>query len=81
MLTRFKRENVPYPLHRTYTLRLGGATSNKGISVDGERTHVRFVVDVVGRSLRNFRTTEELVAAFGDAIQGKNNQLTAGRRL
>ncbi|KAI0656370.1 hypothetical protein C8Q70DRAFT_331669, partial [Cubamyces menziesii] len=70
MLTRFKRENVPYPLHRTYTLRLSGATSNKGISVDEERTHVRFVVDVVGRSVRNFRTTKELVAAFRDAIQG-----------
>ncbi|KAI0327066.1 hypothetical protein GY45DRAFT_1257774, partial [Cubamyces sp. BRFM 1775] len=35
-----------------------------------ERTHVRFVVDVVGRSIRDFTTTKELVAAFRDAIRG-----------
>ena len=35
-----------------------------------ERSHMRFVIDIVGRPLTHFRTTKEMIMALRDAIKG-----------
>ncbi|KAI0350426.1 hypothetical protein OH77DRAFT_1413071 [Trametes cingulata] len=57
---------VPYPLHQTWSWRL---STNEGCKVY-ERSHMRFVVDTVGRPLSCFKSTKELVMAIRDAIKG-----------
>ncbi|KAI0667994.1 hypothetical protein C8Q78DRAFT_993898 [Trametes maxima] len=43
-----------------------------------ERSHMRFVVDIVGRPLRRFKSTKELVLAMYDAIRGHRLAMTFG---
>ena len=59
-------EDIPHPMHQTFSLRLCGAPNAKFM----ERSHVRFVVDTVGRPLSRFKSTRELVMAMRDAIKG-----------
>ncbi|KAI0327074.1 hypothetical protein GY45DRAFT_1428709 [Cubamyces sp. BRFM 1775] len=59
-------EDVPHPMHQTFSLRLCGVANAKYM----ERSHVRFVVDTVGRPLSRFKTTKELAMAMRDAIKG-----------
>ncbi len=57
---------LPYPQQQTFTWRV--------LEGDGqrhrERSHMRFVVDTVGRRLTKFRSTREMVLAMRDAIKG-----------
>ncbi|KAH9884221.1 hypothetical protein C8Q73DRAFT_796344 [Cubamyces lactineus] len=54
------------PMHQTFTWRLVlGQDTNVN-----ERSHMRIVVDTVGRPLSCFKSTRELVAAIRDAIKG-----------
>ncbi|OJT15456.1 hypothetical protein TRAPUB_7865, partial [Trametes pubescens] len=56
--------DIPYPMHQTWSSRLGmGPTYHAN-----ERSHMRFVMDTVGRPLSRFKTTKELVMALRDAI-------------
>ncbi|KAH9895251.1 hypothetical protein C8Q73DRAFT_493288 [Cubamyces lactineus] len=59
----------PYPLlhpqHQTYSWRLCG-----GEFWHRERSHMRLVIDDVGRPLTEFTSTRELVMAMRDAIKG-----------
>ncbi|OJT05821.1 hypothetical protein TRAPUB_3316 [Trametes pubescens] len=58
--------DIPYPMHQTWSSRLGmGPTYHAN-----ERSHMRFVMDTVGRPLSRFKTTKELVMALRDAIVG-----------
>ncbi|KAH9895302.1 hypothetical protein C8Q73DRAFT_646034 [Cubamyces lactineus] len=59
-------EDIPHPMHQTFSLRLCGVANAKYM----ERSHVRFVVDIVGRPLSRFKSTKELVMAMRDAIRG-----------
>lgn len=56
------------PMQQTFSWRL----SRGDDQWHKERSHMRFVVDTVGRSLTNFRSTRELVEAMFDAIRGKS---------
>ncbi|KAJ8496372.1 hypothetical protein ONZ51_g1136 [Trametes cubensis] len=56
----------PHPMHQTFTWRLAAGDAAKV----RERSHMRFVVDTVGRPLSRFRSTRELVTAIRDAIIG-----------
>ncbi|KAI0750222.1 hypothetical protein C8Q80DRAFT_1269961 [Daedaleopsis nitida] len=57
---------IPFPLHQTFswTLALGPEYTFR------ERSHMRFVVEQVGRPITAFKNTRELVGAFRDAIYG-----------
>ncbi|KAI0667823.1 hypothetical protein C8Q78DRAFT_289572 [Trametes maxima] len=57
---------VDYPQHQTYSWRL--ALGKK--SWHRERSHMRIVIDDVGRPLTEFKSTHELVTAVRDAILG-----------
>ncbi|KAI0350409.1 hypothetical protein OH77DRAFT_1413043 [Trametes cingulata] len=56
----------PYPMHETWSWRLSRGAEHE----PKERSHVRFVIDTVGRPLSQFRSTKELVTAIRDAIKG-----------
>ncbi|KAI9001494.1 hypothetical protein BD414DRAFT_35729 [Trametes punicea] len=57
---------LPHPLQQTYSWRLvqGAASWHR------ERSHMRMVIDDVGRPLTEFTSTRELVRAMRDAIIG-----------
>ncbi|KAI0645961.1 hypothetical protein C8Q79DRAFT_1010843 [Trametes meyenii] len=55
-----------YPQHQTYSWRLAQGET----SWHHERSHMRIVIDDVGRSLTEFTSTHELVTAVRDAIIG-----------
>lgn len=57
---------VPFPMHQTSSWRLGMGPQYHA----NERSHMRFVIDTVGRPLSCFKTTKELVMALRDAIVG-----------
>ena len=60
-------ETVPFPEQQTFTWR-----STKGPDLHyRERSHMRFVIDIVGRPLTSFRSTRELVMAMRDALIGE----------
>ena len=63
-----KDANLPQhrPLQQTFTWRQERGPEHW----HRERSHVRLVVDKVGRPLSQFRTTRELVTAVRDAIRG-----------
>ncbi|KAI0648836.1 hypothetical protein C8Q79DRAFT_1007418 [Trametes meyenii] len=67
---------VDYPQHQTYSWRL--ALGKK--SWHRERSHMRIVIDDVGRPLTEFKSTHELVTAVRDAIVGKFG-VSCGHRL
>ncbi|KAI9069513.1 hypothetical protein FKP32DRAFT_1753775 [Trametes sanguinea] len=56
---------LPYPQHQTYSARLHGIAS-----LHCERSHVRIVIEDVGRPLSEFSSSREMVAAMRDAIEG-----------
>nr|VWO96499.1 Uncharacterized protein [Ganoderma boninense] len=62
------------PLQQTFTWRQGRGAKYWY----RERSHVRFVVAEVGRSVTHFRNTKELVMAFRDAIIGHRIAMTKG---
>ncbi|KAI0668007.1 hypothetical protein C8Q78DRAFT_1051475 [Trametes maxima] len=67
-------EYLPLPTHQTWSCRLGlGAGFHFR-----ERSHMRFVVNVVGRPLSRFRNTKELVLAIRDAIKGHRLAISLG---
>ncbi|KAH9895253.1 hypothetical protein C8Q73DRAFT_693579 [Cubamyces lactineus] len=57
---------LPHPLHQTYSWRLvyGNEYAHR------ERSHMRMVIDDVGRPLTEFVSTREMVRAMRDAIKG-----------
>ncbi|KAH9856229.1 hypothetical protein C2E23DRAFT_508200 [Lenzites betulinus] len=61
-------ESVPVPMHQTHSWRLTGGVALKFKAK--ERSHMRMVVDTVGRPLDDFDSTRELVMAMYDAIRG-----------
>ncbi|KAI0350428.1 hypothetical protein OH77DRAFT_1431046 [Trametes cingulata] len=64
----------PYPMHETWSWRL-----SRGPEFEPrERSHVRFVIDTVGRPLSQFKNTKELVTAIRDAIKGHQLALEYG---
>ncbi|KAI9001498.1 hypothetical protein BD414DRAFT_574923 [Trametes punicea] len=56
---------LPHPRQQTYSWRLHGEEF-----WHSERSHMRMVIDDVGRPLTEFRSTRELVTAIRDAIRG-----------
>ncbi|KAH9856224.1 hypothetical protein C2E23DRAFT_508147 [Lenzites betulinus] len=60
-------ESVPVPMHQTHSWRLTGGAALKFKAK--ERSHMRMVVDTVGRPLDDFDSTKELVMAIYDAIR------------
>ncbi|KAI0641964.1 hypothetical protein C8Q79DRAFT_918222 [Trametes meyenii] len=62
------KEDFPfdYPQHQTYSWRLAQGTKEW----HRERSHMRIVIDDVGRPLTEFTCTHELVVAVRDAIIG-----------
>ncbi|KAJ8496367.1 hypothetical protein ONZ51_g1130 [Trametes cubensis] len=64
----------PHPMHQTFTWRLTVGSDAKA----RERSHMRLVVDTVGRPLSRFRSTKELVTAIRDAIKGHRLALERG---
>ncbi|KAI0648617.1 hypothetical protein C8Q79DRAFT_459088 [Trametes meyenii] len=64
----------PYPMHQTYSCRLSLGEKFEY----RERSHMRFVVDVVGRPLSRFKSTKELVLAMYDAIRGHRLAMSFG---
>ncbi|KAI0324567.1 hypothetical protein GY45DRAFT_1288719 [Cubamyces sp. BRFM 1775] len=61
----------PHPMHQTFTWRLTGGDKERV----RERSHMRFVVDTVGRPLSRFKSTKELVTAMRDAIIGHQSAM------
>ncbi|KAI0706437.1 hypothetical protein C8Q76DRAFT_771081 [Earliella scabrosa] len=57
---------LPYPQHQTFSWTLG---QDKAFTYR-ERSHMRFVIDDVGRPLTTAKNTKELVTALRDAIIG-----------
>ncbi len=55
---------LPYPMHQTYTSAVASGLSKM------DRSHMRLVVDTVGRPLMEFESSKELVTAIRDAIMG-----------
>lgn len=55
---------LPYPMHKTFTCDVVSALGQL------DRSHMRLVVDTVGRPLSEFETSKELVTAIRDAIMG-----------
>ncbi|KAI0648622.1 hypothetical protein C8Q79DRAFT_904359 [Trametes meyenii] len=66
--------DIPYPMHQTWSWRL---TNGENCRVY-ERSHVRFMVDTVGRPLSRFKSTRELVTAMRDAIRGHRLAMERG---
>ena len=67
---------LAFPEQQTFTWR-----SSRGQDKDyRERSHMRFVIDIVGRPLTDFRSTQELVTAMRDAIIGEVARPTQSRR-
>ncbi|KAI0648610.1 hypothetical protein C8Q79DRAFT_1039971 [Trametes meyenii] len=66
--------HLPLPMHQTWSCRLG---MGAGFHFR-ERSHMRFVVNVVGRSLSHFKNTKELVLAMRDAIKGHRLAISLG---
>ncbi|KAI0648605.1 hypothetical protein C8Q79DRAFT_904565 [Trametes meyenii] len=64
----------PYPMHQTWSCRLSLGEKFEY----RERSHMRFVVDIVGRPLWRFKSTKELVLAMYDAIRGHRLAMTFG---
>ncbi len=58
--------STPFPQHQTFTWALSRGTRY----TYRERSHMRFVVDEVGRPITEFKDTKELVLAIRDAIMG-----------
>ncbi|RPD54995.1 hypothetical protein L227DRAFT_533745 [Lentinus tigrinus ALCF2SS1-6] len=58
--------STPFPQHQTFTWALSRGTPY----TYRERSHMRFVVDNVGRPITEFKDTKELVLAMRDAIMG-----------
>lgn len=56
---------LPHTQHQTYSWRLWGENY-----WHRERSHMRIVIDEIGRPLTEFHTTRELVLAIRDAIRG-----------
>ncbi|KAI9067735.1 hypothetical protein FKP32DRAFT_1672828 [Trametes sanguinea] len=56
---------LPYPQHQTYSWRLVNPSFEYL-----ERSHMRIVIDEVGRPLTEFKSTRELVTALRDAVIG-----------
>ncbi|KAH9856194.1 hypothetical protein C2E23DRAFT_722741 [Lenzites betulinus] len=59
--------SVPVPMHQTHSWRLTGGAELRFKTK--ERSHMRMVVDTVGRPLMEFKSTKELVMAMYDAIR------------
>ncbi|RPD69924.1 hypothetical protein L226DRAFT_493623, partial [Lentinus tigrinus ALCF2SS1-7] len=59
-------EPIPFPEQQTFTWR-STRGRDKGFR---ERSHMRFVIDIVGRPITSFRSTKELITAMRDAIIG-----------
>ncbi|KAI0769578.1 hypothetical protein BD413DRAFT_74849 [Trametes elegans] len=59
-------DDLPRPLHQTYSWRLAQGT----VSKPKERSHMRFVVDVVGRPLSRFSSSKQVALAMRDALKG-----------
>ncbi|EIW57999.1 uncharacterized protein TRAVEDRAFT_49018 [Trametes versicolor FP-101664 SS1] len=55
---------LPYPMHKTFTCDVVSALGQL------DRSHMRLVVDTVGRPLSEFESSKELVTAIRDAIMG-----------
>ncbi|KAI0769593.1 hypothetical protein BD413DRAFT_477403 [Trametes elegans] len=68
------RGDPPRPFHQTYTWRLTRGPHWK----PQERSHVRFIVDVVGRPLSKFRRSKELALAMRDALKGHSLAMRYG---
>lgn len=75
---------LPYPQHQTYSWRLIESESREKAKVNEEeeeieelwhreRSHMRIVIDDVGRPLTEFKSTRELVCAIRDAIRGESH--------
>ena len=58
--------SLPYPIYQTHSWRLLFGDKHTA----RERSLVRFVVNAIGRPLKRFRSTRELVEAVRDAIEG-----------
>ncbi|OSC96945.1 hypothetical protein PYCCODRAFT_1462170 [Trametes coccinea BRFM310] len=56
---------LPHPQHQTYSWRLVNPEFKHL-----ERSHMRIVIDEVGRPLTEFKSTRELVTALRDAVKG-----------
>ncbi|KAH9896021.1 hypothetical protein C8Q73DRAFT_462505 [Cubamyces lactineus] len=67
-------QTPPRPMHQTFSWRL--AVGDDALAY--ERSHMRIVVDTVGRPLSRFRSTRELVAAIRDAIKGHRLAMERG---
>ena len=67
---------LPFPKQQTFTWR----SSRGQDKAYYERSHMRFVTDIVGRPLTDFRSTQELVTAMRDAIIGEVSHPTQLRR-
>ncbi|RDX46234.1 hypothetical protein OH76DRAFT_891201 [Lentinus brumalis] len=57
---------LPWPQHQTVTWAINMTSK----CTYRERSHMRFVIEEVGRPLTDFRDTKELVTAMRDAIKG-----------
>ncbi|KAH9884204.1 hypothetical protein C8Q73DRAFT_796322 [Cubamyces lactineus] len=64
----------PHPMHQTFTWRLTVGES----ATARERSHMRLVINTVGRPLSRFRSTKELVTAIRDAILGHRLAMERG---
>ncbi|KAI0749782.1 hypothetical protein C8Q80DRAFT_1269600 [Daedaleopsis nitida] len=58
--------NLPYPQHQTFSWAVGLDPE----WTYRERSHMRFVIDVVGRPITRARNTKQVVTALRDAIIG-----------
>ncbi|KAI0761571.1 hypothetical protein BD413DRAFT_616947 [Trametes elegans] len=58
--------SIPRPMHKTYSWRL---CCGEKYEVN-ERSHMRFVIDTVGRPLSRFQRTKDLAMAIRDALEG-----------
>ncbi|KAI0824456.1 hypothetical protein BC628DRAFT_1322948 [Trametes gibbosa] len=66
--------SLPIPMHQTHSWRLTVGAS----MMAKERSHMRLVVDTVGRPLDQFGSTKELVMAIYDAIRGHRTLMERG---
>lgn len=68
---------LPHPQHQTYSWRLifndkKGKDEETEELWHRERSHMRIVIDDVGRPLTEFKSTRQLVCAVRDAIRGES---------
>lgn len=64
----------PYPQHQTFSWAVGSAPQ----WTYRERSHMRLVIDDVGRNLAGAKNTKELVRALRDAMIGMSLVLWNG---